>query len=169
MSTDPGFAIRPSTETDLTTVQAIYTDHVLNGVASFDETPPSLDDIVARRAEVTAAELPHIVAVVDGTVAGFAYAAPFRSRPAYRYTVEDSVYVAADHQRQGLGLALLARVIEEARGAGRRQMIAAIGDSGNTASIGLHAALGFAHVGIYRDVGFKFGRWLDVVLMQRAL
>jgi L-amino acid N-acyltransferase YncA len=161
--------VRPAREADLAAVTAIYREHVLHGSASFEIEPPDLAEMERRRAAIVDAGLPYLVAQVDGAVAGYAYAGPYRPRPAYRFTVEDSVYLAAGMQGRGLGRALLAALIEACREAGRRQMIAIIGDSANRASIGLHAALGFRHVGTLTDVGFKHGRWLDSVVMQRAL
>lgn len=122
-----------------------------------------------RRQAVIAAGLPYLVAELDGRIAGYAYASPFRPRPAYAATVENSVYVANWAQRRGVGRALLSALIDACVAAGKRQMIAVIGDSGNVASIGLHQAMGFSHVGTLQEVGFKHGRWLDVVLMQRPL
>ena len=161
--------VRSSTDADTAAIQAIYAHDVLHGTASFDEEPPDLAETARRRRSALAAGLPHLVADDGGRVLGFAYASPFRPRPAYRFTVESTVYVAPDAQRRGIGRALMARLIDDARAADRRQMIAAIGDSANVASIGLHAALGFVHAGTYRAVGFKFDRWLDVVLMQKTL
>jgi L-amino acid N-acyltransferase YncA len=154
---------------DLGRIQAIYAHHVLHGLASFEEEAPDVEEIGRRRADVLARGLPHLVAERGGLVLGFAYAGPYRLRRAYRYTVEDSIYVAEDCRGMGVGRALLAELIGRSTAAGCRQMIAVIGDSGNAASIGLHASLGFAEAGVLRAVGFKFGRWVDSVLMQRAL
>ncbi len=150
-------------------IQSIYAGHVLNGLASFEEVPPDMAEMARRHGAITARGLPYIVGEIAGTICGYAYASPFRDRSAYRYTVEDSVYVAPDFHRRGAGRALLGAVIEGCAELGYRQMIAVIGDSGNTGSIGLHAALGFAHIGIMPPVGFKHGRWVDTVRMQRAL
>ncbi|HET6519787.1 MAG TPA: GNAT family N-acetyltransferase [Geminicoccaceae bacterium] len=162
--------IRPSSDADLPAIRAIYAHHVLYGLASFEEVPPDVAELARRRAEVLARGLPHLVAEgADGRVLGYAYAGPYRPRPAYRYTVEDSVYVAPDQTGRGVGRALLARLIALCEAAGYRQMLAVIGDSGNAPSIGLHAALGFGWVALLPSVGFKLGRWVDVVVMQRPL
>jgi L-amino acid N-acyltransferase YncA len=162
-------AVRDSSEDDMAAVQAIYAHHVLHGAASFEEEPPALDEMLRRRADVLARGLPYLVAEVDGRVAGYSYASPYRARPAYRFSIENSVYVAPGRVRAGIGRALLAALIARCELGPWRQMIAVIGDSANAASIGLHAELGFRNVGTLHDVGFKFGRWVDSVLMQRAL
>jgi len=141
----------------------------MHGLASFEEVPPDRDEIARRRAAAHAARLPYLVAEIDGVVRGFAYASPFRTRSAYRYTVEDSVYVAADALHAGIGSALLSELIARCTERGFRQMIAVIGDSANYASIGLHAKLGFTQTAVMPAVGFKFGRWVDSVRMQRPL
>ena len=161
--------IRDLTPDDLDVVAQIYAHHVLHGTATFEEIPPSLAETARRYQKVRARGLPWLVAEAHGVIAGFAYAAPFRERSAYRFTLENSVYVNPIHHRRGIGRALLAELIARCEALGYRQMIAAIGDNGNHASIGLHGALGFREVGVYRTVGMKFGRWLDVVLMQRSL
>jgi L-amino acid N-acyltransferase YncA len=161
--------IRPSTDADIPAVTAIYAHHVRHGLASFELEPPGEEEMARRRAEVLERGFPYLVAEIDGGVAGYAYAAPYRPRPAYRFTAEDSVYIHPDHTRKGLGRLLLAAVIARCEELGCRQMIAVIGDSANAASIGLHRALGFEHAGTLRTVGFKHGRWVDTVLMQRAL
>ncbi|HEY0835048.1 MAG TPA: GNAT family N-acetyltransferase [Azospirillum sp.] len=161
--------IRESQAADLARIQAIYAHHVLHGLASFEEEPPDVDELRRRRADVLGRGLPHVVAERDGQVLGFAYAGPYRLRRAYRFTVEDSIYVAEDCRGQGVGRALLSAIIEGSTAAGCRQMIAVIGDSGNAASIGVHASLGFAQTGVLHSVGFKFGCWVDCVLMQRPL
>jgi phosphinothricin acetyltransferase len=162
-------AVRDAAAADAPLLQAIYAHHVLHGLASFEEVPPDAAEMDRRRAEVQARGLPYLVVESDGRARGFAYAGPYRSRPAYRHTVEDSVYVAPDAAGRGLGRAALAAVIERCSARGLRQMVAVIGDSGNAASIGLHRALGFAEAGLLRSVGFKHGRWVDSVLMQRPL
>jgi L-amino acid N-acyltransferase YncA len=162
-------AIRKFTSDDLEAVTRIYAHHVLHGTATFEETAPSREEMGRRYDKIRALGLPWLIAAAEGTVAGYAYAAPFRERSAYRFTLEDSVYVDPAHHRRGAGRALLAELIARCETLGYRQMIAAIGDSGNHASIALHGALGFREAGVYRTVGMKFGRWLDVVLMQRSL
>ena len=161
--------VRDSREEDMGKVQAIYAHHVLHGAASFEEDPPSLAEMQRRRADVLARELPYLVAEIGGKVAGYSYASPYRARRAYRFTIENSVYVDPARPRAGVGRALLAALIDRCEQGDWRQMIAVIGDSANAASIGLHAALGFRHAGALHAVGFKFGRWIDSVLMQRAL
>ncbi|MFC3226436.1 GNAT family N-acetyltransferase [Marinibaculum pumilum] len=154
---------------DLEAVAAIYRHAVLHGSASFELSPPDAAEMARRHAAILAGGYPWLVARLEDRVAGFAYAGPYRPRPAYAATVENSVYVAPDLHGRGIGRALLARLIDEAEDRGFRQMIAVIGDSANRASIGLHAALGFSHAGVLRSVGWKHGRWLDSVLMQREL
>jgi len=161
--------IRPARPSDADTLAAIYGHHVIHGVGTFEETPPSASEMAARLAAVQARGLPYLVAELDGAVAALAHASPFRLRAAYRYTVEDSVYVAAGHQGQGLGKATLGAVITACESLGLRQMVALIGDSGNAGSVGVHRSLGFVDGGVMKAVGFKAGRWLDVVVMQRAL
>jgi phosphinothricin acetyltransferase len=161
--------IRAATEEDLGEITRIYGQYVLHSCSTFELEPPQREEMARRRAEVVSLGLPYLAAEVDGKVVGFAYAAAYRPRGAYRYTVEDSIYVDAGHLAQGLGQALLARVIAHCEQGEWRQMIAVIGDSGNAASIGLHQRLGFRPVGTLTAVGFKFGRWVDSVLMQRAL
>ncbi len=161
--------VRAVQHTDFRTIQEIYAQHVLSGRASFDTTPPTAEEMTARWRTVSGQGLPYLAAEVDGVVAGFAYAAPYRPRPAYRHTVEDSVYVHPDAGRLGIGRALLTQVIADCSAQDYRQMIAVIGDSGNLASIRLHENCGFRHTGTLEGVGHKFGGWLDVVLMQRQL
>ncbi|WP_419320365.1 N-acetyltransferase family protein [Caulobacter sp. ErkDOM-E] len=161
--------IRPSTDADLAAITAIYGWNVRNGLGTFEEDPPEQDEMARRRATFLDRGLPYLVAERDGVVLGYAYAGPFRLRAAYRYTVEDSVYISPDAVGQGVGRALLAALIEACEALGLRQMVAVIGDSGNSASIGLHAAMGFAKQGVFPDMGFKFGRWVDLVWMQRPL
>jgi phosphinothricin acetyltransferase len=165
----PIITVRDAAAPDLPIIQAIYAHHVLNGLASFEEVPPDVAEIERRHREITARGLPYVVAAIDGRVSAYAYAGPYRARPAYRHTLEDSVYVDPDAVGRGLGRAALAAVIGRVTTAGYRQMIAIIGDSGNAASIRLHQALGFRHAGTLRAVGFKFGRWVDSVLMQLPL
>jgi phosphinothricin acetyltransferase len=161
--------IRACTVADLDGVQAIYAHHVRTGFGTFEEEPPSVAEMRQRFEALVAHDFPFLVAVIDGRLAGYAYAGPFRPRAAYRHTCETSVYVAADAQRQGVGRELMLRVIGECQRLGKRQMLAVIGDSANAASIGLHTALGFEPVGVFKNIGYKFGRWVNVVLMQRAL
>jgi L-amino acid N-acyltransferase YncA len=161
--------VRDARDDDIAAIQAIYAHHVLHGTASFEEEAPSVEEIARRRADVLARGMPYLVAELDGRVVGYSYASPYRARPAYRFSIENSVYVEHGRVRAGAGRALLAALIERCEQGPWRQMIAVIGDSANAASVGLHASLGFRNVGTFTDVGFKFGRWLDSVLMQRAL
>ncbi len=154
---------------DLPAVQAIYAHHVRHGLASFEEEPPTLEEMRRRHAEVTRPGLPWLAADFGGVVAGYGYCAPYRLRSAYRYTLEDSVYVREDYHGRGVGAALLEALIERCAALGYRQMVAVIGDRAHAASIHLHASAGFVRVGTLRSVGFKFGRWVDSVLMQRPL
>ena len=162
-------AVRNSTDADVPAVHRIYAYHVLHGLGSFEEKPPSVAEMKRRRDDVIAHGLPYLVADIDGTVVGYSYATLYRARSAYRYTVEDSVYVDEGVLRKGVGRALLSAVIARCEAGRWRQMVAVIGDSGNAASIRLHASLGFRLVGTLRAVGFKMGRWADTVLMQREL
>jgi L-amino acid N-acyltransferase YncA len=161
--------IRSATPADAAACQAIYGHNAVHGTGTFEEAAPSLDEMQRRLASVTGYSLPYLVAEADGQVLGFAYAGPFRLRAAYRYTAEDSVYVAPDAKGRGVGKALLTEVIMACEALGLRQMLAVIGDSANTASIGLHRSCGFDMVGTSPGLGFKHGRFVDVVLMQRAL
>ncbi len=162
--------VRPATDADVAAVTAIYGHHVLHSTGTFEETPPSEAEIAARIAAVVALRLPYLVAEDDdGRVSGFAYASAFRPRRAYRYTAEDSVYIRPDCMGRGVGKALVAEVIAACAAIGVRQMIAVIGDSANAGSIGLHRSLGFEDAGVGRAFGFKFGRWVDVVWMQKTL
>lgn len=165
----PDLVIRPSTPADLPAITAIYGWNVLNGTGTFELDAPDEAEMARRRDDVLAKGLPWLVAERRGIVTGYAYANHFRPRPAYRYFVEDSVYLAADARGQGLGTLLLAELMARSEAAGARQMLAVIGDSDNLGSIHLHRRLGFAHVGLMSAAGWKFERWLDVVLMQKAL
>ena len=165
----PACTLRPVAESDLPAVLAIYAQEVRHGTASFELEPPDLAELGRRHARVRALGLPWLVAELPRGIAGFAYASSYRERPAYRFTVENSVYVADWARGRGIGRTLLLQLVAEARAAGARQMVAVIGDSANLGSIALHRACGFADVGVLRDVGRKFDRWLDTVLMQRAL
>jgi len=162
-------AIRPALDADIPAVARIYAHAVEHGTASFELTAPNEAEMSRRFNELTAQGFPYLVAVVDETVVGYAYAAPYRARPAYRFTVENSVYVAHDTYRRGVGKALLGALIEACTKKGFRLMVAVIGDSNQAASIGLHEAAGFKHAGVFENIGYKFDRWLDTVLMQRAL
>lgn len=161
--------IQDASDAHLPEVQAIYAHHVLNGAGTFEEVPPSIEEMQARFARGLAAGHAWLVAGDATGVLGFGYYGAFRSRSAYDWTVEDSVYVRDDVRGQGVGKALVAGLVERAEAAGFRQMLALIGDSENTGSIGVHASLGFTRAGIMRSVGVKFGTWLDVVIMQRQL
>ncbi|MBK6557901.1 MAG: N-acetyltransferase [Comamonadaceae bacterium] len=161
--------IRPSRDDDIDAITLIYAHHVLHGTGTFEVDPPSVQDMRARRAEVLARGLPWLIAESDNQVSGFAYCNWFKPRPAYRFSAEDSIYLAPHANGQGLGRALLAELATQAERAGVRKLIAVIGDSGNTGSIGVHRALGFQHVGVLASCGWKFDRWLDVVLMERSL
>ena len=161
--------VRDAAVADMQAVQAIYAHHVLNGRASFEETPPSLDEMVARRKTVLEVGLPYLVAEMQGRVVGYAYATTYRPRPAYRYTIEDSVYIEAGLVRRGIGQALLTALIDRCEHGPWRQMLANVGDSENHGSLALHERLGFRRIGTLRAVGFKFGQWVDTVLMQREL
>lgn len=161
--------IRDSRTADLNRIQAIYAHHVLHGLASFEEVPPDVLELGRRRDDVLGRGYPYVVAEIDGVVVGYAYAGPYRLRTAYRFTVEDSIYIDPACTGRGVGRALLAELIDRCTTAGCRQMIAVIGDSGNAASIGVHRHLGFKPAGVLKSIGFKFGRWVDSVLMQRPL
>jgi phosphinothricin acetyltransferase len=161
--------VRPALPDDIPAVHVIYSHHVLQGLASFEEQPPSAAELRRRYDEVVSQKLPYLVADFGGTVAGYGYCAPYRTRSAYRYALEDSVYVHPDAQGRGVGRALLAALIRQCEALGYRQLIAVIGDSAHAASIGLHEAQGFLRVGTLRSVGFKLGRWVDSVIMQRPL
>jgi L-amino acid N-acyltransferase YncA len=163
-------SIRPATNTDISAITRIYAEAVVNGTASFELAAPDEAEMARRMRALIEQGYPYLAAEGGGTILGYAYAGPYRPRPAYRLTVEDSVYVAPDVHRRGAGRALLTALIEASEARGYRQMLAVIGDSPRQApSIGLNAALGFEKVGLLPDVGFKHGRWLDSLLMQRAL
>ena len=161
--------IRPASAEDLPAIQSIYSHHVRHGLASFEEEPPPLDEMRRRLDEVRSRGLPYLAADFGGVVAGYGYCAPYRSRSAYRYALEDSVYVRHGSEGRGVGAALLGALIERCETLGYRTLIAVIGDSANAASINLHASYGFLRVGTLRSAGFKFGRWVDSVVMQRPL
>ena len=161
--------IRLSNDADLAAITAIYAHNVLHGTGTFELDPPSQADMTTRRADVLGKGLPWLVAERDDQVLGYAYANHFRPRPAYRFCLEDSIYLHPEAQGQGVGSLLLAELIGRCEAAGARQMLAVIGDSQNLGSVGVHRRLGFEHTGLLKSSGWKFGRWLDVVLMQRAL
>jgi L-amino acid N-acyltransferase YncA len=161
--------VRPATSADADALAAIYGDAVLHGFGTFEEEPPSPTDMDGRRRAVQDKGLPYLVAELDGQVVGFAYAGPFRPRAAYRYTLEDSVYVSPDAKGKGVGRAVLTAVIAACEALGIRQLMAVIGDTGNLGSIGLHRSLGFEQTGVGKSVGFKHGRWVDIVHMQKPL
>lgn len=161
--------IRPSQSSDLPQITAIYAHHVHHGTGTFEVEPPDEADMTQRRADVLAKNLPYLVAAEGDQVLGFAYCNWFKPRPAYRYSAEDSIYLAPEAAGRGLGRALLAELIAQAERAGVRKLIAVIGDSNNLGSIGVHKSAGFSHVGTLKSCGWKFERWLDVVLMDKAL
>ena len=161
--------IRAATAADLPEIQAIYAHHVMHGAGTFEETPPSIEEMTARHAAITSKGWTYIVATDATGILGFAYYLQIRERSAYRFCAEDSIYVRNDVRGQGVGKALVQQLLHEAERAGFRQMVAVIGDSDNVGSIGMHATLGFQRVGVLRACGLKFGRWVDAVYMQRAL
>lgn len=161
--------IRPSRDEDLEAIARIYGHHVLHGTGTFETTPPSVADMGTRRADVLGKNLPWLVIEDGGQVLGFAYGNWFKPRPAYRYSVEDSIYLAPEAAGKGLGRLLLTELLAQLERRGVRKVMAVIGDSANAGSVGVHAALGFERVGVVRSCGWKFGRWLDIVLMEKAL
>ena len=161
--------IRPSTDADVPAITAIYAHHVLHGTGTFETTPPTEADMAARRADVLGKGLPYLVTEEAGQVLGFAYCQWFKPRPAYRFSAEDSIYLHPDAAGRGLGRALLAELMARAEAVGVRKLIAVIGDSANAGSVGVHRSCGFQPVGTLANCGWKFGRWLDVVLMDRPL
>ena len=161
--------IRPATEGDLSFVTKIYAHAVLHGTATFELTLPDLAEMTRRYRVLMDGAFPYLVAVLDGIVVGYAYAGAYRPRPAYRFTVENSIYLDPAIHRRGIGMKLMRRLIDDCETRGYRQMIAVIGDSANAGSIGLHSACGFQMIGTHPNVGLKFGRWLDTVMMQLAL
>jgi L-amino acid N-acyltransferase YncA len=169
LSTQRMIKVRPGVPADIAAITRIYADAVRHGTATFELDPPDEAEMERRFARLAAGGFPYLVAETTGVVAGYAYAGPYRDRPAYRFTVEDSIYMAPEAQRRGIGRALMERLIVEAEQRGFRQMIAVIGDSRQPASTALHAAVGFRLIGTFEAVGFKFGQWLDTVLMQRPL
>jgi L-amino acid N-acyltransferase YncA len=165
----PAISIRPAAPRDIAAITRIYDHAVRHGTASFELEPPDDAEMAQRYQRLLAGGYPYLVAELGGEIAGYAYAGPYRARPAYHWSVEDSIYIAPQTHRRGIGRALLDRLIAESEAGGFRQMIAVIGDSANAASIELHRAAGFRMVGTFDNVGFKLGRWLDSVLMQRPL
>lgn len=161
--------IRPSLDADVPAISAIYGHHVLHGTGTFETTPPTPEDMAARRTDVLGKGLPYLVLEEAGEVLGFAYCQWFKPRPAYRYSAEDSIYLAPAAAGRGLGRQLLQALVDEAGKAGIRKLIAVIGDSANAGSIGVHRACGFEPAGTIRSCGWKFSRWLDIVLMERAV
>lgn len=161
--------VRPSKAGDMSAITEIYGQHVLSGLGSFELLAPSMDEMVKRRADVLSRNFPYLAAEQDGKVVGYAYASLYRTRPAYRHTLEDSVYVHKDYAGRGIGKLLLTALVEGCEKAGARQLIAVIGDSENKGSIKLHAACGFKRTGTLKAVGFKFGQWVDSVIMQRTI
>ena len=161
--------VRPAAPQDLPAIHAIYAHHVLHGLASFEEVPPPLEEMRRRFEEVTGSGLPYLAAEERGEVLGYGYCSLYRTRSAYRYTLEDSIYVKEGNQRKGIGKAVLVQLIERCTALKYRQLIAVIGDSANAGSIAVHASLGFVRAGNLRSTGYKFGRWVDSVLMQLPL
>jgi L-amino acid N-acyltransferase YncA len=161
--------VRPASPQDLPAVQSIYAYHVLHGLASFEEEPPPVEEMQRRFADVTGQGLPYLVAEEKGEILGYGYCSLYRTRSAYRYTLEDSIYVKEGRQGKGIGKMILTELIARCEALHYRQMIAVIGDSANAGSIKLHASLGFVRAGVLRSSGFKFGRWVDSVYMQRPL
>jgi L-amino acid N-acyltransferase YncA len=161
--------VRDSTPADLAAITAIYRHHVLHGTGTFETTPPTEEEMAGRRADVLSKGLPYLVVEEAGQVLGYAYCQWFKPRPAYRFSAEDSIYLHPDAAGRGLGRVLLTELAARAEAAGVRKLIAVIGDSANAGSIGVHKALGFAHVGRIESCGWKFGKWLDIVLMDKAI
>ncbi|MGB3744774.1 MAG: N-acetyltransferase family protein [Xanthobacteraceae bacterium] len=161
--------IRPAAPADIAAITGIYADAVVNGTASFEIEPPDQAEMTRRQAALLNNGYPYLTAEIEGVVAGYAYAGPYRSRPAYKWSVEDSIYVAPQMHRKGIGGLLLRMLVTESEHRGFRQMIAVIGDSAQIGSIAVHERAGFSHIGTLRSVGFKHGKWLDTVLMQRTL
>lgn len=161
--------VRPSVDADMTAITRIYAHHVLNGTGTFETSPPSEADMRTRRADVLGKNLPWLVIETNGYIAGFAYANWFKPRPAYRFSVEDSIYMAQEATGKGLGKQLMNELLVQLERRGVRKVMAVIGDSANVGSIGLHRSAGFEQAGVIQSCGWKFGRWLDIVLMQKAI
>jgi L-amino acid N-acyltransferase YncA len=164
-----GIVVRAASELDMAAVRSIYSHYVLHSLATFEETQPTFDEMLARRRASVDLSLPYLVAEAETEILGFAYAAAYRPRPAYRFTIEDSVYVADGLGGRGIGSALLGELIAACERGPWRQMVAVVGDSANSGSIALHKRFGFELAGTLRSVGFKFGRWVDTPILQRAL
>ena len=169
MTFDAPMEIRPATSADVPEIQSIYAHHVLHGAGTFEEIPPSVEEVQRRFDGIVSRGWSYIVAADETGVLGYGYYAQLRERSAYRFTAEDSVYVRDDVRGQGVGKAIVAHLLDQAESQGFRQMVAVIGDSDNVGSIGMHASLGFQRAGLLRATGLKFGRWVDTVYMQRAL
>ncbi len=161
--------IRNSLPEDIADITAIYTHHVLHGTGTFEIDPPTCDDMANRRTDVLSKGLPYLVAVEGNQLLGFAYCNWFKPRPAYRFSAEDSIYLAPEAQGRGLGRSLLTELMQRAEAVGVRKLIAVIGDSANQSSIGVHQSVGFAPAGLLKSCGWKFERWLDVILMDKTL
>jgi len=161
--------IRPSRDEDVAQITAIYAHHVLHGTGTFETEPPSAADMAARRTDVLAKNLPYLVAEQGGEVMGYAYCNWFKPRPAYRFSAEDSIYIADAARGQGVGARLLSALEQAAEAVGVRKLIAVIGDSANAGSVGVHRKQGFNHVGTIKDCGWKFGEWRDIVLMEKVI
>jgi L-amino acid N-acyltransferase YncA len=161
--------VRDSLDSDMESIRKIYSHYVLNAVATFEETPPSVDEMARRRAPLVAAGLPYLVATLADELVGYAYVTPYRGRPAYRFSVENSVYISDGCRGRGIGRMLLSALIERCEAGPWRQMIAVIADGANTGSTSLHQKLGFRYIGTLEAVGFKFGRWIETAVMQREL
>lgn len=162
-------SIRAARPADIAAVTRIYADAVIHGTASFELEPPDEAEMARRQSTLLARRFPYIVAEQNGVLAGYAYAGPYRDRRAYDWCIEDSIYIAPELHRRGIGRLLLRRLIAESEALGFRQMIGVIGDTANAASVAVHAACGFRLIGTFQSIGYKHGRWLDTVLMQRAL
>jgi len=169
VSAPSSLSLRPATPADIPAITAIYGPNVRDGIASFEYDPPDAAEMAKRQAAILDAGYPYLIAEIDGAVAGYAYASAYRSRPGYRFACENSVYVAPSAQGKGVGRALLARLVDDCTALGYRQMIAVIGNLGNHGSIALHRAAGFTVFGVLPSIGWKLGRWVDCVLMQRPL
>jgi len=161
--------IRGVRDGDIAAITRIYADAVRHGTASFEVEPPDEAEMTRRQQTLTVTGYPYLIAELKGVVAGYAYAGPYRDRRAYDWCVEDSIYIAPEFHRKGIGRLLLTRLVTESEALGFRQMLGVIGDSANTASVAVHAAVGFRLIGTFQSIGFKHGRWLDTVLMQRPL